>query len=139
MGRVLEATRVHAWSCVYCFVLVFIPVTAHAPSGVPRNSLYIALTPPPVECSAWLPVGSNSNKTARSPILLVEARPQSGLFVGVSILARKWLAKMTKMAVLAILAKMTQKAWFSVISDFWGDLSRSFCIRRTIRAHLSAL
>ena len=49
------------------------------------------------------------------------------------------LAKMTKMAVLAILAKMTPKAWFSVISDFWGDLSRSVCIRRTIRAHLGAL
>ena len=59
-----------------------------------------------------------------------------------STLARKWLAKMThvtKMAVLAKMAKMTQKAWFSIISDFWGDLSRSFCIRRTIRAHLGAL
>ena len=62
-----------------------------------------------------------------------------GLFVGVSTLARKWLAKMTKMAVLAKMAKMTQKAWFSIISDFWGDLSRSFCIRRTIWAHLGAL
>ena len=54
-------------------------------------------------------------------------------------LARKWLAKMTKMAVLAKMAKMTQKARFSIISDFWCDLSRSFCIRRTIRAHLGAL
>jgi hypothetical protein len=59
---------------------------------------------------------------------------------GVSTLARKWrLAKMTQMAVLAQMAKMTQKAGFSIISDFWGDLSRSFCIRRTSRAHLGAL
>ena len=56
-----------------------------------------------------------------------------------STLARKWLAQMTKMAVWAKMVKMTQKAWFSRISDFWGDFSRSFCIRRTIRAHLGAL
>ena len=62
-----------------------------------------------------------------------------GLFFGASTLVRKWLAKMTKMAVLAKMAKMTQLAWFSRISDFWGDLSRSFCIRRTIRAHLGAM
>jgi hypothetical protein len=46
----------------------------------------------------------------------------------VPTLARKWLAKMTKMAVLAKMAKMakmTPKAWFSISSDFWGDLSRS--------------
>ena len=43
------------------------------------------------------------------------------------------------MAVKAILAKMTQKAWFSVISDLWDDLSRSLGIRRAIRAHLGAL
>ena len=51
-----------------------------------------------------------------------------GLFVGVPALARNWLAKMTQMAVLAKMAKMTPKAWFSIISNFWGDLSRSFCI-----------
>ena len=62
-----------------------------------------------------------------------------GLFVGVSTLARKWLAKMTQMAVLAKMAKMTPKAWFSIIRDFWGDLSCSFCIRRISRAHLGAL
>ena len=63
-----------------------------------------------------------------------------GLFVGVSTLARKWLAKITQMAILAkIMAKMPPKAWFSLISDFWGDLSRSFCIRLTTRAHLGAL
>ena len=48
-----------------------------------------------------------------------------GLFVGVSTLARKWLAKMTQMAVLAKMAKMTPKAWFSIISDFWGDLTNN--------------
>ena len=37
-----------------------------------------------------------------------------------------------KKAVSAKMAKMTQKAWFSIISDFWGDLSRSFCIRRAM-------
>ena len=41
-----------------------------------------------------------------------------GLFVGVSTLPRKWLAKKTKMAVVAEMAKTTQKAWFSIISDF---------------------
>ena len=47
---------------------------------------------------------------------------------------------MTKMAIWGkILAKMTQMAWFSIISDFLGDLSRSSCIRRPIRAHLGAL
>ena len=57
-----------------------------------------------------------------------------------STLSRKWLAKMTKMAVWAKMAKMTKKkAWFSRISDFWGDLSRSFCIQNTIRPHLGAL
>ena len=56
-----------------------------------------------------------------------------------STLARKWLAKMTKMAVWAKTAKMTPNAWFSIIGDFWGDLGRSFCIRPTIRAHLGAL
>ena len=40
---------------------------------------------------------------------------------------------------MAKMAKMTQKAWFYRFSNFWGDLSRSFCIRRTIRAHLGAL
>ena len=58
---------------------------------------------------------------------------------GRSILPRKWVAKMTKMAILAKMAKITQKAWVSIISDLWGDLSRSFCIRRAIRAHLGAL
>ena len=38
------------------------------------------------------------------------------LFVGVSTLARKWLAKMTQIAVWAKMAnKMTPKAWFSII------------------------
>ena len=46
---------------------------------------------------------------------------------------------MTKMAILAKMAKMTPNAWFSIISDFWGDLSRSFFIRWAIRAHLGAL
>ena len=47
-----------------------------------------------------------------------------GLFVGVPIRARKWLAKMKKKkreAALVKMAKMTPKAWFSIISDFWGD------------------
>ena len=61
------------------------------------------------------------------------------LFFGASTLVRKWLAKMTKMAVLAKMTKMTKTVWFSIISDFWGDLSRSFCIRRTIRTQLGAL
>ena len=39
----------------------------------------------------------------------------------------------------AAAAKMIPKAWFYRISDFWGDLSRSFCIRGTIRPHLGAL
>ena len=69
----------------------------------------------------------------------MQVRPQVGFFFGVSILVRKWLAKMTKMPIWGKMAKMTQKAWFSIIRDFWGDLSRSFCIRRTIRAHLGAL
>ena len=69
----------------------------------------------------------------------MQARPQVGLFFGVSTLVRKWLAQMTKMAIWGEMAQMTQMAWFSIISDFWGDLSRSFCIRRTIRAHLGAL
>jgi hypothetical protein len=51
--------------------------------------------------------------------------PSGAFFVGVSTLARKWLAKTTKTAVLAKMAKMTQKAWFSIIGDFWGDLSRT--------------
>ena len=50
-------------------------------------------------------------------------------FFGVSALVRKWLAKMTQMAIWGKMAKMTPKAWFSIISDFWGDFSRSFCIR----------
>ena len=49
--------------------------------------------------------------------------PGGTFFVGVSTLSRKWLAKMTQMPVLAKMAKMTQNAWFSIISDFWGDLS----------------
>ena len=64
-------------------------------------------------------------------------------FFRASTLVRNWLAKMTKMAVLAKMTKMIQKAWFSITtsitSDFWGDLSRSFYIRRAIRAHLGAL
>ena len=43
---------------------------------------------------------------------------------GGPILPRKWVAK------------MTQEAWFYIMGDFWGNLSRSFCIRRTIRARL---
>ena len=69
----------------------------------------------------------------------MQARLQVGLFFGVSTLVRKWLAKMTKMAIWGKMAKMTQKARFSIKSDFWGDLSRSFCVRRTIRAHLGAM
>ena len=72
-------------------------------------------------------------------VKLIQARPQVGLFVGVSTLARKWLTKTTEMALLAKMAQMTQRTWFSIISDFWAGLSRSFCIRRTIRAHLGAL
>ena len=34
---------------------------------------------------------------------------------------------------------LTQLAWFGGIGDFWGDVRRSFCIRRTIRAHLGAM
>ena len=39
----------------------------------------------------------------------MQARPYLELFFGVSTLVRKWLAKMTKMEVLAKMAKMTQK------------------------------
>ena len=42
---------------------------------------------------------------------LVDAsKTLSGTFFGVSALVRKWLAKMTKMVVLAKMAKMTQMA-----------------------------
>ena len=59
---------------------------------------------------------------------------------GVSTLVRRWLAKMTQMAVLAKkIVKMTKDYRFSRTRDFRGELSRSFCIRRTIRAHLGAL
>ena len=44
-----------------------------------------------------------------------------GLFFGASILVRKWLAKMTKMAVLAKMAKMTQNG---LIFENWRFLGR---------------
>jgi len=39
-----------------------------------------------------------------------------GLFFGVSTLARKWLAKMAKMACFAKMIKKTKTAWFSKIA-----------------------
>ena len=73
----------------------------------------------------------------------MQARPQVGLFFGVSTLARKWLAKINdkngRFGQNGQNGKMTQKAWFSIIGDLWGDSSRSFCIRRAIRAHVGAL
>ena len=41
-------------------------------SGMPyKANPLLENTPPPVKCVAWLPVGSNSNKTERSSVLLI--------------------------------------------------------------------
>ena len=51
---------------------------------------------PAVELFAWLPVGVDSAKPARGSVSFIKAGFRVGLFFGRSILARKWLAKMTK-------------------------------------------
>ena len=51
---------------------------------------------PPVENFAWLPVGVNYNKPARGPVSLIKPDSKWDFFFGRSILAWKWLAKMTK-------------------------------------------
>ena len=55
----------------------------------------------------------------------MQARPQLGLLFGVSTLCpgSEMTGQMTKMAIRGKTTKMTQMAWFSIISDLWGDLS----------------
>ena len=51
---------------------------------------------PDVDFFTLLPVGVNADKPARGSVSLIQAGFRVGLFFGRSILARKWLAKMTK-------------------------------------------
>ena len=78
----------------------------------PRGARFLYFVKaPPVENFAWLPVGIiNSAKFKCSSVSLMQARPHMKLFFGASTLVRKWLAKMTKMAVLAKITKMTPMA-----------------------------
>ena len=72
------------------------PRTGAEPSRAGSSLVGRCTKAPAVEFFAWLPVGVNSSKPARGSVSLIEAGFQVGLFFGRSILARKWLAKMTQ-------------------------------------------
>ena len=55
-----------------------------------RPCVVYPLKAPAVENFAWLPVGSNSNKTGRGSVSLILAGFQVALFFGRPTLPRKW-------------------------------------------------